>query len=152
MSTQEEIAAAQALLEDTGAEIRIPHSSTVRRRHQKKNRAVAVISRSGRAYRQEDGRVYGEVDSANQRQSDAGPWPANVAIRRDCLPITIAVGGQVRRVYEVHDWYRNGKKWSANLGREINNEILDRVYPDFPYRIGDDCPTRRGGAYRPEYY
>lgn len=152
MATPEEIAAARALLEEAGAEVRVPDTSTVRRRQQREYNAIAVISRSGRAYRQDDGRVYGEVSPEEQRQSDAGPWRANAAIRRDCLPITIAVGGTVERIWEVNGWYKNGKKWSADLGPQLANDDLDRDYSDFPYRIGDECPTRRGGAYRPEYY
>src|SRR5699024_6785962 len=116
MTTPEELEAAKALLEEAGVEVREPDTSTLRRRQQREYNAIAVISRSGRAYRQDDGRVYGEVSPEEQRQSDAGPWRANAAIRRDCLPIPIAVGGAVKRVWEVNEWYANGKKWSADLG------------------------------------
>lgn len=150
--TPEEIAAARAILEASGADVRVPHSSTQRRRQQRSHRNIAVISRSGRAYRQDDGRVYGEVSPSEQRQADAGAWRANAAIRADRLPLTIAVGGTVHRIYEVHDWHPEGKKWVADLGAELTNADLDRDYPDFPYRLGNDCPTRQGGAYRPETY
>lgn len=150
--TPEELDAARATLEAAGAEVTVPHSSTLRRREQREKRNIAVISRSGRAYRQEDGRVYGEVSPAEQRQADAGAWRVNGAIREDLLPMTVAVGGTVRRIHEVLDWEPNGKKWVANLGRELTNADLDREWPDYPYRIGDDCPTRVGGAYRPETY
>lgn len=147
-----EITAARALIEATGAEVRFPHPSTQRRRQQRSHRNIAVISRSGRAYQQPDGRIYGEVSPAEQRQADAGSWRANAAIRADLLPLTVAVGGTVQRIYEVNDWHRDGKKWVADLGSELTNADLDSNYPDFPYRVGDDCPTRGGGAYRPETY
>lgn len=150
--TTAEIEAARATLEATGAEVRIPHSSTQRRREQRNSRNIAVISRSGRAFRQKDGRVYGEVSPEEQRQADAGAWRANAAIRADCLPMTIAVGGAVRRIYEVQGWGPVGKKWVADLGAELSDADLDRDYPDYPYRIGDDCPTHGGGAYGPETY
>lgn len=148
----EEVAAARATLEATGADVRIPHPSTQRRRQQRSRHNIAVVSRSGRSYRQDDGRVYGEVTSAEQRQADAGAWRANAAIRAEALPLTIAVGGTVRRIYEVRAWSPDGKKWTADLGVELTGADLDRDYPGFPYRVGDDCPTRGGGAYRPETY
>lgn len=150
--TPDEINSARATLEAAGADVRIPHSSTQRRREQRSKRNIAVISRSGRTYKQENGRLYGEVTPEGQRQADAGAWRANSAIRTDRLPLTIAVGGTVRRIYEVFDWNSDGKKWTADLGAELSNADLDRDFPDFPYRIGDDCPTRMGGAYRPETY
>lgn len=148
----EEVAAARATLEATGADVRIPHPSTQRRRQQRAKHNIAVVSRSGRSYRQDDGRVYGEVASAEQRQADAGAWRANAAIRAEALPLTIAVGGTVRRIYEVRTWSPDGKKWTADLGGELTSADLDRNYPGFPYRVGDDCPTKGGGAYRPETY
>lgn len=150
--SSEEVAAARATLEATGADVRIPHPSTQRRRQQRSRHNIAVVSRSGRSYRQDDGRVYGEVTSAEQRQADAGAWRANAAIRAEALPLTIAVGGTVRRIYEVRAWSPDGKKWTADLGAELADADLDRDYPGFPYRVGDDCPTRGGGAYRPETY
>ena len=150
--TLDEIAAARALLVSTGAEVRVPHSSTVRRRERRSHRTIAVISRSGRSYRKVDGRVYGEVSPEEQRQSDAGPWRVNSAIREQLLPLTIAVGGVVQRIYEVKGWDRMGVKWYADLGRELTSADLDRDYPGFPYRVGDDCPTAGSGAYRPETY
>lgn len=150
--TPDEINSARATLEAAGADVRIPHSSTQRRREQRSKRNIAVISRSGRTYKQENGRLYGEVTPEEQRQADAGAWRANSAIRADRLPLTIAVGGTVRRIYEVFDWNSDGKKWTADLGAELSNADLDRDFPDFPYRLGDDCPTRMGGAYRPETY
>lgn len=151
--TPEEIADARATLEAAGADVTLPHPSTQRRREQRTRRNIAVISRSGRAFQQEDGRVYGEVSPEEQRQADAGSWKSNPGIRNDCLPLTIAVGGTVRRIYEVFSWEPDGgKKWVADLGKELSNADLDRDYPEFPYRIGDDCPTRKGGAWRPETY
>lgn len=150
--TPDEIAQARATMAAIGADVNIPHRSTQQRRAQRDHNNIAVISRRARSYRQEDGRVYGEVTPDEQRQSDAGAWRANQAIRNDCLPLVIAVDGTVERIYEVNDWSPVGKKWEADLGAELSNQALDRDYPDFPYRLGDDCPTRRGGAYRPEVY
>lgn len=150
--TPEEIATARATLEAAGADVSMPHLSTQRRREQRTKRNIAVVSRSGRAFRQKNGRVYGEVSPVEQRQSDAGSWKSNPGIRADCLPLTIAVGGTVRRIYEVFAWKPDGKKWVADLGQELSNADLDRDHPDFPYRIGDNCPTRKGGAWRPETY
>lgn len=150
--TAEEIAQARATMEAVGADVSMPHRSTQQRRAQRAHSNIAVISRRARSYRQPDGRVYGEVTPEEQRQSDAGSWRANKAIRDDCLPLVIAVDGTVQRIYEVNGWTLNGKKWDAELGDALTNDELDRYYPELPYRIGDDCPTRRGGAYRPEVY
>lgn len=142
------------LLRAQGYEITVPDPSTLRRRQQRDpgQRAIAVISRSGRAYRQDDGRTYGEVDPPEQRQADAGAWRVNAAVREHCEPLTVAVRGTVKRIYEVRDWHPDGPKWNADLGQELTNDDLDRDYPDFPYRVGDKCLTRVGGAYRPEFY
>lgn len=148
----DEVAKARALLESVGAEVRVPHRTTQQRRAQRTSRNIAVISRSGRSYRQDDGRVYGEVDIANQRQADAGAWRANAAIRADCLPLVVGVAGETKRIWEVLSWHPDGKKWTAELGRLLTDEELDEEYPDLPYRYGSPCPTRRGGAYRPETY
>lgn len=135
-----------------------PHRSTRLRRQAKQGRSFPVISRSGRTYREGDGRLYGEVDKAMQEQADAGYWRVGAAVRSALEPMTIAVGGTVRRIREVTAWVRDADsgKWMAEFGRTFSspedNAVIDRLYPDYPYRIGADCPTRRGGAYRPETY
>jgi len=101
---------------------------------------------------QDDGRRYGEVSPAEQRQADAGSWRAGQAVRDQCEPMTIGVAGTVRRIYEVNGWRRDGHKWVADLGRALTDADLDAHHPDYPYRHGDACPTRRGGAYRPETF
>ena len=152
--TQDPLTDAIELLRAEGYEITRPDPSTLRRRQQRDpgQRAIAVISRSGRTYRQDDGRTYGEVTPPKQKQADAGAWRVNARVREHCEPLTVAVAGTVKRIYEVHAWKPHGAKWTADLGDEMTNEDLDRNYPDYPYRLGDDCPTRQGGAYRPEFY
>lgn len=147
-----------ALLAQHGMPPAAPHRSTRLRRQAKQGRVLPVISRSGRTYKDDDGRPYGEVDSQHQIQADAMYWGVGEAVRRDLEPMTIAVDGTVKRIREVTDWdYHAGTgKWIAKFGQsfvsEADNASLDSLYPDYPYRIGDDCPTRRGGAYRPETY
>ena len=116
-----------------------------------------MISRSGRRYREADGRWYGEVPGNNQLQADAGAWRAGEAVRAACEPMTVAVGGVVKRIYEVLGWHQEPgqAKWTAELGRELDDDALDRDYPDYPYRRSGhraECEPRKGGAYRPEYY
>lgn len=143
-----------ALLEAHGMPLPTPHASTVHRRRAKTERAFPVISRSGRRYTQPDGRTYGETEPADQRQADAGYWRVGVGVRNACEPMTVAVGGIVKRIYQVQDWLPEpgGSKWIADLGPELSDDDLDRDYPDYPYRRGRACETRKGGAYRPEYY
>lgn len=66
--------------------------------------------------------------------------------------MTVAVAGEVKRIYEVLEWVPDGAKWRAVLGGTLTSDQLDANYPGYPYRVGDSCPTRRGGAYRPENY
>lgn len=132
-----------------------PDSSTVRRRQQREaGHAILVVSRRNRAYRQGDGRTYGEVDPAEQTQADAGAWFTNPSIRRDLLPMPVAVEGIVSRIWEVLDWERvpGTTKWAATFGRQLTDAELDREYPDFPYRHGDPCPTKNGRGHYPQYY
>ena len=143
-----------AILEQHGMAPPAPHRSTRLRRQARQGRTFPVISRSGRTYRDDDGRPYGEVDCAHQQQADAMYWGVGEAVRRDLEPMTIAVDGTVKRIRLVTAWtyHPDSGKWIAEFGPELDNATLDRDYPDYPYRIGDDCPTRRGGAYRPETY
>lgn len=143
-----------ALLEANGMPLPIAHVSTKHRRLAKTHRAFPVISRSGRSYREPSGRNYGKTVPALQRQADARYWRVSVGVRDACEPMTVAVGGVVERIYEVKGWYLEPgqTKWTADLGLELSDADLDREYPDYPYRRGMQCPTRKGGAYRPEYY
>lgn len=143
-----------ALLAAHGAPIDPPHRSTRLRREARDGRVFPVVSRSGRSYREATGRIYGEVSPAQQRQADAGYWRVGTAVRDACEPMTVAVAGKVERIYEVRGWIRDSAsgKWVADLGRRLTNDELDRLYPEYPYREGHECPTRRGGAYRPETY
>ncbi len=135
-----------------------PHRSTQLRRQAKQGRPFPVISRSGRTYKDPDGRPYGEVDQRQQEQADAGYWKVGAAVRAALEPMTIAVGGTVKRIREVTAWtyHADSGKWVATFGQTFDtpedNPRIDALYPDYPYRIGDDCPTRRGAAYRPETY
>lgn len=135
-----------------GFDVRSVHQSTEYRRRLRTERVFPVIARSGRTYIQDNGRRYGEVSAPEQRQADAGAWRAGEAVRAQCEPMTVSVAGEVERIYEVLGWHKDGYKWVAELGRELSDADLDARYPDYPYRHGDDCPTRKGGAYRPETY
>lgn len=96
----------------------------------------------------------GEVSPQQQRQADAGFWRVGEAVREACLPMTVTVAGTVERIYEVNGWSRDpgSRKWVADLGELLTDGDLDSRYPDYPYRHGGECPTRGGGAYRPETY
>lgn len=141
------------ILKDAGLPAKSPHRSTILRRQAKAGKPFPVISRSGRGYTEKDGRQYGEVDPNLQMQADAGFWRVGAAVRSACEPMTIAVGGVVQRIREVESWsqHENGK-WVAKFGRQLTDAQLDAEYPTYPYRHGDACPTRQGGAYRPETY
>lgn len=141
-----------AELERRGLEVRRVHQSTEYRRKLRTQRVFPVIARSGRAYIEDTGRPYGEVGASQQRQADAGSWRAGQAVRDQCEPMTVSVTGTVERIYKVNSWAKKGRKWVADLGPELSDADLDAHYPDYPYRRGDDCPTRVGGAYRPETY
>ena len=147
----EQIAAARAILEAVEG-YRAPDPGTVRRRAQRAGTVFPVIARSGRAYRDRDGRIYGETVPDEQRQADAGYWPVGAQVRAACAPMVVSVGGRVRRIYEVLDWHAVGGKWQATLGRRLTDRELSNEWPGFPYRVGDPCPTRKGWAYRPEVF
>ena len=141
--------------EEAAAIIAEPAESTIRRRLEKEKRPFPIISRGKRRYVSSDGRRFGALYSEEeQRDSDSRYWRAGKAVREACQPMTVAEGGIVKRIYEVHGWHQeqNQTKWTAELGDALTNEELDKHYPDYPYRIGDDCPTQGGGAYRPGYY
>lgn len=146
------------LLEEHGMAPPAPHRSTRLRRQARWGRLFPVISRSGRTYKDDDGRPFGEVDSAQQCQADARYWGVGAAVRAALEPMTVSVGGTVKRIREVTAWTQcpESGKWIASFGRTFesaeDNAALDLLYPDYPYRIGDDCPTRQGGAYWPESY
>lgn len=127
--------------------------STVFRQKAAALRGAPTISRRSRTYTEDSGRVYGEVDAGQQRQSDAGPWRVGAAIRQQLEPLTIAVDGVVVRIYEVKGWTRNtdpeGGGWVADLGNLMSSADLDATYP---YRIGDALPTHAGGAYLPHWF
>lgn len=131
-----------------------PHRSTRLRRAAKAQRVFPVISRSGRTYYEANGRSYGETAPHLQKQADEKYWRVGAAVRRDLEPMTVAVDGKVKRIYEVDAWtqHAGSGKWIAHLSNQLTNADLDRNWPDYPYRIGDDCPTLRGRAYRPESY
>jgi len=135
-----------------GLEVRKPHPATEYRRRLREQRVFPVIARSGRTYIQPNGRRYGETSPAEQRQADAGWWRAGAEVRDQCEPMTVSVAGAVARIYAVNGWRKDGAKWLADLGPELSDADLDATYPDYPYRRGDSCPTRKGGAYRPETY
>lgn len=142
-----------AVAAEHGYELRRPHPSTLRRRRSARRRPFPVISRSDRSYQEPEGRQYGE-GVPDQRDADAGYWRAGREVREACEPMTVAVGGTVRRIYDVTGWTQdpNSGKWRASLGAALTDDDLDREHPDYPYRHGDPCPTHRGRAYRPEWY
>lgn len=131
-----------------------PHRSTVLRRTAKTQRVFPVISRSGRTFYETNGRSYGETEPHLQKQADAGYWFVGAAVRRDLEPMTVAVDGVVRRIYEVHGWVQDPatRKWVADLGRLLTDGDLAQSWPSYPYRNGYPCHTLRGRAYRPESY
>jgi hypothetical protein len=121
-------------------------------------RVAVVISRRDRV-RQDEAvphRAYGEVGGAGQYDSDRGGWAAGAAVRAQARYAIVAVDSIVRRVYEIDRWDRWAGKWrfTAVGGRELTASQIDAAYRagDLPLRPGDECPTRRGGAYRPYWF
>lgn len=119
---------------------------------------AVVISRRDRVRQDEADpqRTYGEVGGSGQYDSDRGVWPAGADVRANARYAIVAVDSTVRRVYEIDGWAPRAGKWefTAAGGRELTVGEIETAYSagDLPLRPGDDCPTRRGGAYRPHRF
>ncbi|GAB4590283.1 hypothetical protein [Nocardia sp. IFM 10818] len=125
---------------------------------------VVVISRRARRYetREGDPREWvGEVGGAGQYDADRGVWRVGVNVRASARHAVIAVDGSVRRVYEIDPdgWEPNPdnpREWCFRAvgDRALSPEAVDELYAagELPYRIGSHCPTKAGGAYRPERF
>lgn len=125
------------------------------------DRVAVVISRRDRVHSDPtDSRgTYGEVGGADQYDSDRGPWPVGRSIRDAAEYAIIAVDGTVRRAYWLESWARHPDrpdKWifTARGGRALTDAEIDAAYAagTLPLGLGDPCPTRAGGAYRPHWF
>ncbi|NBH02875.1 hypothetical protein [Amycolatopsis sp. SID8362] len=122
---------------------------------------AVVISRRARVHHDGNdprGR-YGEVGGAEQYASDRGAWPVGKLVREMARYAIIAVDGTVARIYRInHDGWQqtaNGKwQFTAIGGRECTPEEINAAHAaeQLPLRLGDSCPTRAGGAYRPLWF
>ena len=119
------------------------------------DQVAVVISRRSRVhYDQADPRGrYGEVGGTGQYDSDRGDWPVGSAVRDKARHAIIGVDGEARRAYQLDGWARSGAKWQFT-GKALSPERVRELYDagELPLRIGDPCPTRAGGAYRPLWF
>ncbi len=122
---------------------------------------VVVISHQARAQetQQDDPRAgIGEMGVPAQYDADRGVWRVGVHVRTCARHAVIAVGGSVRRVYEIDPdgWEPNPGGWSFRAvgERALSPVEVDDLYADgeLPYHIGSPCPTTAGGPYRPERF
>lgn len=154
--TRAELSAAQVeLLARHGMPVPRPHRSTVsRRRVRSGERLFPVVARSVRTFREAHGQPYGSLPEATTGVLDAGPWRVSEPVRAALEPMTVAIGGYVERVYAVEAWEPTERPgwWVAQLGEVLSDAALDARWPAYPYRLGGECETRQGGAYRPESY
>ncbi|MER5555979.1 hypothetical protein ABT001_30645 [Streptomyces sp. NPDC002793] len=124
-------------------------------------RVAVVISRRDRVREYAaDPRVrVGEVGGPEQYASDRGFWPIGKKVRAKARYAIVAVDGTVRRLYELAPdrWSEvEPNKWqfSAVGDRELTHHEITAAYQtgELPLQLGDDCPTRAGGAYRPHWF
>ncbi len=125
---------------------------------------VVVISRRDRQHETRDGdpreRV-GEIGGPDQYDADRGVWRVGASVRATARHAVIAVDGSVRRVYEIDPdgWEPNPdnpREWRFRAvgDRALAPEVVAELHAawELPYAIGSSCPTRPGGAYRPERF
>ena len=118
-------------------------------------RVAVVISRRSRVHddpADPRGR-YGEVGGSGQYDSDRGDWFVGAAVRARARYAIIGVDGAMRRGYRIGSWAPSGAKWQFH-GTALSPEEIEKLHEagDIPLQIGDPCPTRAGGAYRPLWY
>jgi hypothetical protein len=118
-------------------------------------RVAIVVSRRSRVhYDPADPRGrYGEVGGPDQYDSDRGDWLVGVAVRDRARHAIIGVDGAARRFYRIDSWEKSGAKWKFT-GTALSPEEVEKLHEtgDLPLQIGDPCPTRAGGAYRPLWF
>ncbi|MEU1710891.1 hypothetical protein ABZ478_37280 [Streptomyces sp. NPDC005706] len=121
------------------------------------DRVCVVISRRNRVHHDAaDPRgTYGEVGGSAQHDSDRGEWLIGQEVREKAEFAVIAVDGTVERIYRIDPkgWEPSGAKWLF-AGRLLTPEEAAGAYAagSVPLQPGDDCPTRRGRAYRPHWF
>ncbi len=151
-----------ATFEDLGTAVGITRQAASHRwGHLRGERIVVVISRRDRSHPapEHDSRArVGEVGGSGQYDADRGWWPIGADVRAAAAHAVIAVDGEVRRVYAIDTggWDSDGRKWRFRAvdDRPLPAQEIDRLHTagDLPYRLGDPCPTKAGGAYRPERF
>lgn len=137
----------------------------IRQRHRDYLRAgprvAVVVSRRDRIRVDPDDPrgAYGEMTDPDARYAaDRGWWHVGHAVRAAAAHAVVAVDGTVERVYALDPdgWTEHPDipgKWRFT-GRLMTPDAVARAVADghLPLGIGDPCPTRRGGAYRPVWY
>lgn len=132
---------------------------------------VVVISRRSRVHEDKTDPLgsYGEVGGEDQYEADRGHWYVGWEVRHTAPYAVIAVEGTVRRIYEIKRgeytftwdsiWVTvpySGRvmEKSRFTGTLMSVEQIEAAYADrrLPFRLGDPCPTKAGGAYRPHWF
>jgi hypothetical protein len=127
------------------------------------HRVVVVISRRDKVHADPDDPrgAYGEVGGGAQYDADRGAWGVGRTVRATATHAIVAVDGTVKRVYRLDPdgWYESETvpgKWefTAVGDAPLDPEAVAAAVAagELPYGIGADCPTRVGGAYRPEWF
>lgn len=122
---------------------------------------AVVISRRDRVRHDPDDPrgAYGEIGGPDQYAADRGLWSVGRAVRDQADHAVVAVDGTVRRIYALDPdgWTEvSPGKWQFTaVGDQPMDDASVRAgvaAGHIPLGIGDDCPTRIGGAYRPHWF
>ncbi|MDN5919943.1 MAG: hypothetical protein L0I76_33405 [Pseudonocardia sp.] len=121
------------------------------------DKQVAVVISRRSKVRDELGRTYGEVGGTQQYDSDRAWWYIGDEVMQEARYAIIAVDGVVERVYRLDPggWERDpdsGKRAFSGRLCAPGEAQAALAAGDLPMGLGDACPTRRGGAYRPCWF
>ncbi|WP_433574189.1 hypothetical protein [Nocardia brasiliensis] len=127
-----------------------PQGASDRWAHLTGDRIIVVISRNTP-----------KNPPTNTYDHDRAWWYIGATVRELAHYAVIAEGGTVQRVYELdpNSWSPNpdnGKQWQFRAFRDLplSADEVESLHQtgDIPYTLGSACPTKAGGAYRPERF
>ncbi|WP_280393543.1 hypothetical protein [Nocardia brasiliensis] len=127
-----------------------PQGASDRWAHLTGDRIIVVISRNTP-----------RNPSVNTYDHDRAWWRIGATVRELARYAVIAEGGTVQRVYELdpNNWTPNpadGKQWQFRAFRDhpLSADEVESLHQagEIPYVLGSPCPTKAGGAYRPERF